>query len=951
MNAARWKQIDELLDAALDVSEELRANFVAIHAGDDEDLRIQVVQMLAAHTNADKFLNDSAMRIAARDIANNETEISAFAYINKKIATYKVERLLGAGGMGEVYLAFDEKLQRNVALKILPAEFGSNDERLKRFEVEARAVSSLNHPAIVTIFDVGNFGGVNFIATEYVDGKTLRELIGGKYSVRTVVSASIQICDALAEAHRVGIIHRDIKPENIMIRKDGYAKILDFGLAKLTDPETHKAFGVTSKGVIIGTPAYMSPAQITDDVIDHRTDLWSSGIVLYEFLTGKNPFKGGNRSEIFQAILTAEVPPPSTINPEIPEELDTIVQRLLEKDPGLGYQSVVDLRADLKRVRRQIDSSASISVNSRSGSGAMSSHKWTWALPAALVSVSLLLVFAIFFLFFFKLKSVDTDFAAAQNTQITYGAGIEAYPSLSPDGRSVLYVTDAGEGDDIYLLRIGGSNTQNLTKNTPGRDTMPAFSPNGEMIAFRSDRDPAGTYIMGATGENPRRIAEIGYSPSWSPDGKQIVVATGHQPVPSVRTISALWVIDVGTGEKRMLIDSYAMQPAWSPKGDRIAYWTTGSSGNRVVATIPVAGGEPVIFAESSNTNWNPVWSPDGKYLYYASDRNGNMAFWRAKIDMESGKSLGEHKLVPTPARFNRHLTFSGDGKRMAYVQSNSRSNIKMADFDPVSEKFLSEPYWVTRGDFDFAGVELSPDETRLFARSIKKTQDDIVSLDLTGAEIRDLTNDKFFDRHSRISPDGTTILFSSDRSGSYEIWAMNADGTNLRQVTHSAGGIASIPAWAPDGKRFSFDNESTAFIAEIEKEVSLEKAIQLPKTDNGGYFRVWSWSPDGKLLAGTFGSGLAPGMGIYRFETGKYVRITDYFAVPRWMPDGKRLIFERNRRPFVIDLETGAGRELLPELKEEIRSVGVSRSGRKIFYTTYESESDIWLVDLATTN
>jgi eukaryotic-like serine/threonine-protein kinase len=326
-------------------------------AGADTQLRDAVLELLDAHEAADTFMPRSAMGIAAESLANAKTEES-LNYVNKKIGTYQIRRLLGAGGMGEVYLAFDDKLKRNVALKILPAEFGSNDERVKRFQVEARVISRLNHPGIVTIYDVGTFEGVNYIATELVEGKTLRDLIGGKFKLRNILANSIQICDALSAAHSEGIVHRDIKPENIMIRKDGYAKILDFGLAKLSEVglETMGSIALTRQGLIIGTPAYMSPSQISDDTIDHRTDLWSCGVVLYEFLTGVNPFKGSGRKETFQAILSSTPPPPSSINPEIPPELDRILSKLLEKDPAMGYQTAADLRADLKRIKREIDS-------------------------------------------------------------------------------------------------------------------------------------------------------------------------------------------------------------------------------------------------------------------------------------------------------------------------------------------------------------------------------------------------------------------------------------------------------------------------------------------------------------------------------------------------------------------------------------------------------------------
>ncbi|MDM7922899.1 MAG: protein kinase [Pyrinomonadaceae bacterium] len=950
MDPTRWKLIDDLVDAALDLPDADRAAFVAEQSGDDNDLRNEVLRLLAAQRPSENFLNESAMgAAAAAALAEERATESEYRFLDKTIANYKVEELIGAGGMGEVYLARDERLHRRVALKILPPEFISNDERVKRFEQEARAISQLNHPNIVTVYDVGNYEGVNYIATEFVEGKTLRELIGRDFKLRNILLNSIQICDALSAAHNAGIIHRDIKPENIMIRRDGYAKILDFGLAKLTDAVDGPKIDMakTSKGMLIGTPGYMSPEQISGDPVDHRTDLWSAGVVLYEFLTGTNPFKKGSRQATLQAIVTETPPLPSELNSEIPEELDRILLKALEKDPDVSYQSAADLRADLKRVLREIDSSPSWSGSSSSRLQVAGRYR-DWSFLAAVIMAAFFVSFGIFYLFFNEARPNAAKWSAANSVQLTFAAGTEAYPSLSPDGRSLLYVTDLGAGDDIYLLRIGGSNAINLTADSPARDTMPAYSPDGNMIAFRSDREPAGIYIMGATGENPRRVSDFGFSPSWSPDGRSIVVATGHQPIPSVRTRSALWIVDIETGEKRMLIDSFALQPAWSPRGDRIAYWMSGDSGERVVETIPASGGTPVLFTDAGNTNWNPVWSTDGSYLYFSSDRRGDMAIWRSRIDIESGQPTGEPELVPTAARFNRHLSFAADGRRMAYVNTNVRANIRIVDFDAKSEKTVGNVEAVTRGDFEFTNVEMSPDGQRFFARLIRKNQEDIVSLKADGTDLRSLTNDSHFDRYPRLSPDGTKILFVSDRSGTYQVWLMNSDGTNLRQLTPSEAGVASIPVWAPDSRRFVFDNEQTSFIGDIEQPIDLTQIAPLPRTENGGWFRTRAWSPDGKLLAGNFDSAYGPGTGIYSFESQTYTRLTENPAVPRWFPDSKRIIFLRGRRPMIANVVTKEVREAIPEIRDEMRSIGLSRDGTKLYYTTFENESDIYLLDIA---
>jgi eukaryotic-like serine/threonine-protein kinase len=949
MDQNRWKQIDELVDAALDLPENEREAFIENCANGDEDLKRAVAELVAAQSKTNEFLQHSAMKIVAKALAEDEPKVRSESLLNKKIATYRIEKLLGAGGMGEVYLAFDEKMKRNVALKILPAEYGSNDERVKRFEIEARAISSINHPNIVTIYDVGNFEGINYIATEFVEGKTLRDLIGGKFKLRNVMANSIQICDALSAAHAEGIIHRDIKPENIMIRKDGYAKILDFGVAKLTEigPETMRGFANTTKGMIIGTPAYMSPTQVSGDNVDHRTDIWSCGVVLYEFVTGKNPFKGANRQATFQAILTADPMMSSELNPDIPEDLDRILMKVLEKDPELGYQTASDLRADLKRIKRELDSSPSGSYSGQTTRIVRAAAAGRRRLLTVAIPIALLVAAAVTWAIFFRGGAGNgMEWSVAKNVQLTFQSGTEAYPSLSPDGKSFLFAAQSDGDDDIFLQRIGGD-AKNLTLDSKSGDTMPVYSPEGDRIAFRSEREPKGIYVMGATGENPKRVADIGYSPSWSPDGKELVVATNQQPVPAIKSRSSLWIVNVESSAKRLLIDGIALQPSWSPDGKRIAFWYTGDRGKRIVATISPDGGEPVVFAETSNTNWNPVWSPDGKYLYYASDRSGNMAFWRAPIDTETGNATGEHDIVPTPGKFNRHLAFSRDGKRMVYVQTSNQSNIKTAPFDANKETITGEPKWVTRGDFEFTAPELSPDGTKFVSRLIRKTQDDIVSINADGSGIRDLTNDAAFDRYPRWSADGKRIAFTSDRSGNYEIWAMDADGTNLRQITDIKTSQGSFPIWSPDGQRMSYDSGTRIFVMDANKPWSLDTSEMLPLGENGGFFRMWDWSPDGTMMAGFYEASSGSGIGYYTFETGKYERVTDFNSIPRWLPDNRRLIFERSGEAFIIEIDTKRVRRILPEIEDRIRNIDVSPDGKLLYYTTSQSESDIWLLDL----
>jgi serine/threonine protein kinase len=959
MNAERWKQIDELFDAVLELPNERREAFLSEKCGADDDLKGEVLSLLKAQTSADNFLENSAMNLMAKEMAHDRTEF--FSLVGKEFGTYKIEKPIGAGGMGEVYLAHETKLNRKVALKILPPEFVADAERVKRFEREALHVSSLNHPYIVTIYDVGQSNGINYIATEFVEGETVRELINRGADIKQTLSVISQTCEALHAAHKAGIIHRDIKPENIMIRPDGFVKVLDFGLAKLVEnTEFQQSLSnYTMKGIIIGTPAYMSPEQVSDDKVDHRTDLWSVGVVLYEMLTGVNPFKGETRQETFNKILFEPPPLASELNQNLPAELDQILEKALEKDAEVSYQTASDIRADLKRVRREIDSSPSLrsgSLSQRRKDEAKTKRNYFVYGAAALFLV--LTGFGIWFFAFRQKHANAIDWSKANNSQLTSQVGTEYFPSLAPDGKSFVYASDASGNFDLYVQRVGGKNATNLTKDSPAADTMPAFSPDGEQIAFRSEREPSGIYLMGASGENLRRIADFGYHPSWSPDGKEIVVSTFGLSAPSVHIgrDNKLWIINVETSEKRELIDEEAAFPTWSPNGKRIAYWYYPHGvGRRDIATVPANGGEPIIVTKDfAVSNWNPVWSPDGKFLYFVSDKGGNLNFWRVAIDETTGEVLSQPEPIVTPSKYSRHLNFSHDGKKMIYVQTDNQSNIQGVEFDSNQEKTVGEPFWITTGEREVVRAELSPDGKQFVLRLIRRTQDDISVVSRDGNVWRDLTNDTPFDRYPRWSPDGKQIALASDRNEGYEIWVCNADGTNMRQVSfqYNAESGSSFPTWSPDGKSLIYTNNGQPYLVDLTKTWDEQQAPQkvLPAELPNG-FVVWDWSPDGKKLVGTIPYG-GRAVSVYSFETKRLEPVVENIntddTVPSWLADSRRIVFETDRKIFIADTETKKTKELLERKPDTIRAPFVSRDGRLLYYTVHISESNIWLLDVS---
>ena len=501
----------------------------------------------------------------------------------------------------------------------------------------------------------------------------------------------------------------------------------------------------------------------------------------------------------------------------------------------------------------------------------------------------------------------------------------------------------------MFLLRVGGKNPTNLTKDSSADDTQPAISPDGEHIAFRSDRAPAGIYVMEATGENVRRVADHGFHPSWSPNGKEVVFSDAGRDLPDVRNnqASALWIVNVESGSQRLLTRDDAMQPSWSPGGTRVAYWyMPPSAGPRDIATIPASGGSPIVVTKDGTTNWNPVWSPDGKFLYYASDRSGNMSFWRVAIDEKTGETLSEPEAVVTPSKFSRHLGFSRDGRRMIYVQTNNQSNIQAAQFDAKTEKMIGDPFWITRGDRQVAGPELSADGTRFVMRLPRRTQDDIALVNRDGTNWRDLTNDKFFDRYPRWSPDGKKIAFTSDRTGHYEIWTIDADGTNLRQVTFHGSAETSFPIWSPDGQKLICRIDLVPVILDMTRAWAEQTPQPLPRPDISDRFVVWDWSPDGKKLAGFF-EGRETGIGYFSFETNRYERIAEVNALPMWLPDSRRLVYSHEGKAFIADIITKKTRELFARPPDEIRAVAVNRDNRLLYYMVASAESDIWLLNL----
>ena len=872
-----------------------------------------------------------------------------------RLGPYEVLAKLGEGGMGEVYRARDTRLDRTVAIKILPAELSADPDRRVRFEREAKTIASLNHPHICTLHDVGQHGDSIYLVMEHLAGETLADrLLKGRLPLDQALGVATEIAGALAAAHRQGITHRDLKPGNVMLTKAG-AKLLDFGLAKLKGHGAGPAVGqltslptrtapLTAEGTIVGTLQYMAPEQVEGKPADARTDLWALGSILYEMLTGKRAFEGTSAASLIANIMNTEPAALATLQPLTPPSLERVVNKCLAKHADARWQTAADLADELRWVRdsgesaegRAASRGAKRRTRIRTGAvilaalclAAIAVALWTWRTPR---------------------QTATAAPAVSGFVQLTDQPGQERFPSLSPDGKSVVYASQATGNWDIYLQRVGGRNPINLTRDCLDDDSQPAFSPDGESIAFRSERDGGGIFMMGATGESVRRLTDEGYNPAWSPDGQEIAFGTeASWDVGSRWAISQIWAVDVRTGERRLVSRGDAVQPAWSPHGHRIAYWQY-KGGQRDIVTVPARGGAAVAVTEDAAMDWSPAWSPDGSYLYFSGNRGGSMNLWRVPIDERSGRALGAFEPVTTPSLYGGDLGFSRDGALLVYAAWSTRSTLRKVGFDPRTGRIIGQPMPAAAP----AGIQpsASPDGRRL-AFVYGRNQDDIFIVRTDGTALRQLTDDPYRDMGPQWFPDGERILFFSNRSGRFQVWAVKADGSGRAQVSEAADEMW-FPTLSPDGRRIAaFDSRArTTSVFSVGVHWNAQSAELLPAVnDRGSGFQPSSWSPDGRRLAGTevTANGRRRGILLYSFDDRRYRTLTESGSFAVWLEDGRRLLFSAGGKLNVLDSQSGAVREILSVAPLSFaRGLSITADNRTIYFSIVEDEGDVWLASL----
>jgi Tol biopolymer transport system component len=897
-----------------------------------------------------------------------------------QLGPYEIAGFVGAGGMGEVYRARDPRLNRDVAIKVLHASVAADPERLRRFTAEAQAVAALNHPNVLTIYEVGTQGEHPFIATELLEGATLRATLeAGALPLSKAIDYARQTAAGLAAAHAKGVAHRDIKPENLFLTNDGRIKILDFGLAKTytasQQATTEAALQTgTSPGTVMGTVGYMSPEQVRARPTDHRTDIFSLGVVLYEMLAGQRPFGGESAVETMNAILSADPPEIEPSGHPLPPALLGIVRHCLEKNPDERFQSARDLSFALQSL-----SGPSGSMASRAGSGAQvvpatlvepaRARRTAW-IPLAVVALVAAGVGAALALWQARPAAPVPEMWRVR--RLTNDSGVTQNPAISRDGKLVAYVSDRNGNTDLWVQQVDGGDPVQLTRDT-GICRYPAFSPDGSRVLVTCGTDRAVVYVVPTLGGPPRRIGD-GEWARFSPDGSQIsyVTALGAGVSPSTISIAAT---NGGAAPRHVKsAKTFISPPVWHPDGKNLI--VANVSGERefdwfVVsadsgAATPTGAGDRL---RAANLGVGRDLSVTEGGILFAAGSLDSTNIYRMPFDAGFARAIGNPLPIINGAGFSASPTSAADGHRVAFaVGANPTTNIWRAPVDAKTGEVSGPPSRVTDGLAISLFPSLSSDGRRLAYRGGSLNTPEIRVRDLVAnTDVRIAGADGV--SYIVLSPDGATVAFADEQSPSGTIYTVPATGGVPRKICDACGRPVS---WLPDRSKLLIDfagpKSRDIHILDVATGRSTpllkhpEFRLTMPRLSPDGRTLVFSESREGRVRK----IHLAPFSGepVPESQWSLIVDGTEFDRQPTWSPSGDTVYFQSDRDGtrciWAQRVDTSTRKAVGPPFAahhiHQMRyylndvgdpaAVGLSVVNGQMYFAGFEARSNVWMAE-----
>ncbi len=862
--------------------------------------------------------------------------------IGQSITHYRILEKLGSGGMGVVYKAEDTRLGRPVALKFLSEEFSHEPQALQRFLREARAASTLNHPHICTIYDIGEHEGQHFIAMELLEGKNLTQWIAGRpLKTEQSLELAIQVADALQAAHAKGIVHRDLKPGNVFVSESGQVKVLDFGLAKVAqrgrrgeDGAAHLTgegadSALTLPGMVLGTVAYMSPEQARGEEVDVRSDLFSFGVVLYEMATGHQAFSGTTSAIIFDAILNRAPVSPVRLNPKVPAELEHIINKALEKDPDLRYQSAAELRTDLKRLKRESDSRRFAAVTP--SGPRRRARRLVFALAAIIVGAAI--TFGLYK--FVGQKPSETApgaaFQAMKMTRLT-STGKSRLAAISPDGKYVAHVVEDAGRQSLWVRQVATGSDVESVAPAEGRYTGLVFSPDGNFVYYVRRDVLYQVPVLG--GASRKLITEVHSPVTLSPDGERLAFVR-YDRTPGGG--SFLMVANTDGSSEQVLArrdESGFFEdggPAWSPDGKAIALGASTGSGS-TVAEVPAAGGpEKPLTSQEWFKVGRLAWLSDGSGLVLAAkDQASILSFQLWQLSYPGG----ELRRITNDLNSYRAVSVAADSSALVTVQRETHASIWVA---PTVESPNARQLTVGTRNYDGVyGVAWVPDG-RVVYSSYAGGSSHLWSTQADGSNPRQLTVVPHND-HPAVSAEGQYVVFESSRKGGWSLWRVDIDGGHPRQLT-----LGVYPTVSPDGNWVVYTSLGGLW------KVSIDGGEPIQLTDSQSRHPVIS--PDGRRIAFRLWDNAAGRyyVAIMPFEGGEPTKQFDLSGKVQWSADGRFLTYVRTRNGvdniWGQPVDAGQARQLTYFQSGRIFSYAWSHDGKQLALSRGSTTSDVVLL------